>query len=140
MSLHGLVQGFKPILRLFLFSPPSSHCLCSGYSVTIMHSNNKIRYAIRCVLYQVWQLEAALEAQRAVCDRQERQLQLNANQLQRHHNADERYGEAQRRLRTAEVTIQNLQAEMQVGFLLYCCDCNVNSGSQIQTCLKAEVC
>jgi hypothetical protein len=63
---------------------------------------------------QVWELEAALDAKRAVCDRLDRQLQLSANQLQRQHNVEERYTEAQRRLRLAEATIQDLQADVQV--------------------------
>ena len=63
---------------------------------------------------QVWELEAALDAKRAVCDRLDRQLQLSAKQLQRQHNVEERYTEAQRRLRLAEATIQDLQADVQV--------------------------
>lgn len=66
---------------------------------------------------QVWELEASLDAKKAVCDRLERQLQLSANQMQRQHDAEERYGEAQRRLRSAESSIQELQAELQVRLL-----------------------
>ncbi|DBA94296.1 hypothetical protein WJX77_005306 [Trebouxia sp. C0004] len=62
---------------------------------------------------KVWEMEAALDAKRAVCNRQERQLQLSANQLQRQHNVEERYTEAQRRLRVAETTVQHLQAIVQ---------------------------
>ena len=63
---------------------------------------------------QVQDMETALEAKRAVCDRLERQLQLSANQLQRQHDVEERCSDAQRRLRCAETTIQGLQADMQV--------------------------
>ena len=65
-------------------------------------------------MLQVWELEASLDAKKAVCDRLERQLQLSANQMQRQHDAEERYSEAQRRLRSAESSIQELQAELQV--------------------------
>jgi len=67
-----------------------------------------------CKLWQVWELEASLDAKKAVCDRLERQLQLSANQLQRQHEVEERYSEAQRRLRFAETSIQDLQADVQV--------------------------
>ena len=63
---------------------------------------------------QVRELQTALEAKRAACDRQERQLQLSANQRQRQHNVEEQYNEALRRLRSAETTIQGLQANVQV--------------------------
>lgn len=66
---------------------------------------------------QVWELEASLDAKKAVCDRLERQLQLSANQMQRQHDVEERYSEAQRRLRSAESNIQELQAELQVSLL-----------------------
>ena len=65
---------------------------------------------------QVWELEASLDAKKAVCDRLERQLQLSANQMQRQHDVEERYGEAQRRLRSAESSIQELQTELQVSY------------------------
>lgn len=70
------------------------------------------------LLVQVWELEASLDAKKAVCDRLERQLQLSANQMQRQHDVEERYGEAQRRLRSAESSVQDLQAELQVRLLL----------------------
>ena len=66
------------------------------------------------LLLQVWELEASLDAKKAVCDRLERQLQLSANQNQRQHDIEERYDEGQRRLRSAETTVQELQAELQV--------------------------
>ncbi|KAL0047798.1 hypothetical protein WJX82_000192 [Trebouxia sp. C0006] len=62
---------------------------------------------------KVLEVQAALEAKKAVCDRLERQLQLSANQLQRQHNVEARYNEAQHRLRSAETTIQGLQANVQ---------------------------
>ena len=67
-------------------------------------------------MLQVWELEASLDAKKAVCDRLERQLQLSANQMQRQHDVEGRYGEAQSRLRSAELSIQELQAELQVSF------------------------
>ena len=76
---------------------------------------------------QVWELEAALDAKSAVCDRLDRQLQLSANQLQRQHEVEDRCSEAQRRLQSAETTIQDLQADMQVSQA--CCHRN-NSKSQ----------
>lgn len=65
-------------------------------------------------MLQVWELEASLDAKKAVCDRLERQLQLSANQMQRQHDVEDRYTEAQRKLRSAESSIQELQAELQV--------------------------
>lgn len=73
--------------------------------------------AFDAVSMQVWELEASLDAKKAVCDRLERQLQLSANQMQRQHDVEERYSEAQRRLRSAESNIQQLQAELQVSLL-----------------------
>jgi len=63
---------------------------------------------------QVLEVQAALEAKKAVCDRLERQLQLSANQMQRQRNVEARYTEAQHRLRSAETTIHGLQANVQV--------------------------
>jgi hypothetical protein len=63
---------------------------------------------------QVWEMQTALEAKKAVCDRLERQLQLSANQMQRQRNVEARYTEAQHRLRSAETTIHGLQANVQV--------------------------
>ncbi len=71
-------------------------------------------YSKQTLALQVWELQTALEAKRAVCDRLERQLQLSANQLQRQRNVEERYNEAQCRLHSAETTIQGLQANVQV--------------------------
>ena len=71
-------------------------------------------YCNQTLALQVWELQAALEAKRAACNRLERQLQLSANQLQRQHNVEARYNEAQHRLRSAETTIQGLQANVQV--------------------------
>ena len=68
-------------------------------------------------MLQVWELEASLDAKKAVCDRLERQLQLSANQMQRQHDVEEWYSEAQRRLRSAESSIQELQVELQVSLL-----------------------
>ena len=73
--------------------------------------------ACDAMMMQVWELEASLDAKKAVCDRLERQLQLSANQMQRQHDVEERYSEAQRRLRSAESNIQQLQAELQVSLL-----------------------
>ena len=66
----------------------------------------------------MWELEASLDAKRAVCDRLERQLQLSANQMQRQHDVGEWCSEAQRRLRLAESTVQQLQADLQVSLSL----------------------
>ena len=70
--------------------------------------------AAHALVLQVWELEASLDAKKAVCDRLERQLQLSANQMQRQHDVEERYSEAQRKLRSAESSIQELQVELQV--------------------------
>ena len=71
-------------------------------------------YCNTTLALQVWEIQTALEAKKAVCDRLERQLQLSANQMQRQRNVEARYNEAQHRLRTAETTIQGLQANVQV--------------------------
>ncbi len=71
-------------------------------------------YCNQALGLQVLQLQAALETKGAVCDRLERQLQLSATQLQRQRNVEARYNEAQHRLRSAETTIQGLQANVQV--------------------------
>ena len=57
-----------------------------------------------------------------MCDRLERQLQLSATQMQRQHDAVDRYEDSQRRLHIAETTVQQLQADLQVSFVLLC-DC-----------------
>lgn len=70
---------------------------------------------------QVWELEAELEAKQAACARferqlqqSERQLQQSASQLQRQSSSGERSGDAERRLRLADMTIRDLRSELQV--------------------------
>lgn len=86
---------------------------------------------------QVRDMETALDAKRAVCDRLERQLQLSANQLQRQHDVEQRCSDAQRRLRCAETTIQGLQADMQVRPLQLCVQNMVQAFVMMLTCFKA---
>ena len=94
-----------------------------------------------------------MEAKRAICDRLERQLQLSANQLQRQHDVEERRSEAQRRLRCAQTTIQDLQAELQVATLPLVClvtdkykalPCNTQGQTHItmhnRQCAKYKTC
>ena len=91
--------------------------IISSLDVTVpcnRHAQHTVMYCNTTLALQVRELQTALEAKRAACDRQERQLQLSANQRQRQHNVEEQYNEAQRRLRSAETTIQDLQANVQV--------------------------
>ena len=45
-------------------------------------------------------------------------MQLSANQMQRQHDVEERYIEAQRKWRSAEKNVQELQTELQVILML----------------------
>lgn len=87
---------------------------------------------------QVWELEASLDAKRAVCDRLERQLQLSANQMQRQHGVEERYSEAQRRWRSAESNIQQLQAELKVSLLHVTINQQLKQSSLHHDCSMSE--
>ena len=97
----------------------------------------------------MWELEASLDAKRAVCDRLERQLQLSANQMQRQHDVEERCSEAQRRLRLAETTVQQLQADLQVSlstllsfccYVEFACDFSVNTLSLLAVTTAVVAC